>query len=123
MEAVYLHGCVKHGCDKVWRETDAENVCPKCGTQRFNAGGKAREFVIWYPLAKRFESLFKCEQYCQAVRHECRRPQAADPDYITDVYDSPWWNELMGRVTGRKITRMGLLLCLDGFPACFPRWH
>lgn len=116
MEAVYLHGCVGLGCDKVWRETDPGNVCPKCRTQRFDGNGKAREFVVWFPLAQRFESLLKCEQYCEAIRHECRRPQG-DPDYITDVYDCAWWKKLMGRVTRCKITRMGLLLCLDGFPA------
>ena len=83
MEAVYLHGCVGQGCDTVWRDTDAANVCDKCGTQRFDVSGKAREFVIWHPLASRFESLLKCEQYCESVKHECRRPQATDTDYIT----------------------------------------
>ena len=34
-----------------------------------------------------------------------------------DVYDCPWWNELMGPVTPGKITRAGLLMCVDAVPA------
>ena len=60
--------------------------------------------------------LLKLAQFCEAVRHENRRPQG-DPDYMTDVYDCEWWLELMEPVEGLKITRLGLLLCLDGFPA------
>ena len=50
------------------------------------------------------------------MRWENRRP-LGDPDCVTDVYDSSWWKELMGSVVQSKITRMGLLLCIDGFPA------
>ena len=100
----------------MWRETEAGNTCPKCGTNRFDASGKPKESVIWFPLQERLIELLKLQQFCNAVRHENRRPQG-DPDCVTDVYDSAWWQELMGRVTGYKITRLGLLLCLDGFPA------
>lgn len=99
----------------MWRETEPGDICPKCGESRFD-GGKPKEFVVWFPLRERFAKLLQVRQFCEAVRHENRRPQG-DPDCIADVYDSTWWTQLMGRVTGLKITRMGLLLCIDGFPA------
>ena len=42
--------------------------------------------------------------------------------FPSDVYDSKAWKELMGPLTrgpdGKiKLTRIGLLLCMDGFPA------
>ena len=36
--------------------------------------------------------------------------------YFADVYDSPWWQELMGPVV-RQLERMGFLVCLDAVPA------
>ena len=116
MQSVELHGCTGPDCDQVWRECEEGQFCPKCNTARYDEHGKAKEFVIWFPLTARFESLLKCPQYQHEVRHECRRPNT-NTDYITDVYDCEWWKELMGHVVGFKITRMGLLLCLDGFPA------
>ena len=100
----------------MWRETDQGDRCPKCGRSRFDDKGKPKEYVVWFPLQTRLTALLRLHQFQHVVRHENRRPRA-DPDCITDVYDSAWWKELMGRVTGYKITRLGLLLCLDGFPA------
>jgi len=41
--------------------------------------------------------------------------------YFVDVYDCPVWKELMGPLVRRRgkavLTRMGLLVCFDGFPA------
>ena len=73
------------------------------------------EFLIWFPLYPRLETLLKLPQFQGEVRHENRRQQ--NPDYVTDVYDCTWYKELMGDVRGNAITRMALLLCLDGFPA------
>ena len=103
----------------MWRDTEPGNICPKCGTSRFDDKGKPREFVVWFPLEDRLTRLLQLQQFCEAMRHENRRAQGdpSDPDIITDVYDSPWWQELMGPVIGLKITRTGLLLCIDGFPA------
>ena len=100
----------------MWRENETGDTCPKCGQRRFDAGGKPNEYVVWFPLQSRLAALLELPQFQECMRHENRRKQG-DPDYVTDVYDSAWWKELMGHVTGIKITRMGLLLCLDGFPA------
>lgn len=100
----------------MWRDTEPGNTCPKCGTARFDRNGKPKEFVVWFPLAERLASLLKLQQFCTAVRHENRR-RNDQQEYITDVYDCEWWKELMGPVDGMKITRMGFLLCIDGFPA------
>jgi hypothetical protein len=37
--------------------------------------------------------------------------------HFADVYDCPWWKELLGAVSPGRITRIGLLLCLDAVPA------
>ena len=67
---------------------------------------------MWFPLAARFEALLKCRQFVEAIRHEGRRPQS-DPDIVSDVYDCQVWQKLMGD----SCADIGLLLCMDGFPA------
>ena len=91
------------------------DTCPKCGTRRFDNRGNPVEFLIWFPLYPRLEALLKVSQFQREVRYENRRQHHAD--YVTDVYDCRWYKELMGDVRGNLITRMALLLCLDGFPA------
>ena len=77
---VYLHGCVE--CkEKVWGPDDPSNVCD-CGGHRFDAAGKPKEFIVHFPLKDQFEQLLSCEQYQQAVRHECTRPPQ-NPEYIS----------------------------------------
>ena len=79
-KAVYLHGCV--GCTKIWGQGDDNDVCELCGSNRFDEHGKAREFVVHFPLIDRFKSLLRCPQYCDSVRWECKRPQG-NGDYIS----------------------------------------
>ena len=100
----------------MWRESEAGDSCPQCGQLRFDARGKPVEYVVWFPLMARLAALLTLSQFQHYMRHENRRP-IGDPDIVTDVYDSTWWKEFMGEVRGNQITRMGLLLCLDGFPA------
>jgi len=125
-KAVYLHGCP---CNKkVWGPADDTVVCEFCGGDRYDAAGKPKEFLVHFPLQERLRSLLKCRQYVDAVRWEGVRhhdAQRQNPNYITDVYDTPWWQESMGPVkiqcrNGRRkilLTRMGFLLCIDGVPA------
>ena len=37
--------------------------------------------------------------------------------FSADVYDCPWWKELLGPVLHGKLTRMGVLVCVDAVPA------
>ena len=86
------------------------------------------------------QQLLKTEQYYKSVRWECDRTKDND-DYVTgkfslcndytffyffvlcptDVYDCQAWKDLFGPVKYRDgkvlLTRMGLLVCMDGFPA------
>ena len=48
-------------------------MCEICGSERFDAKGKAREFVVHFPLKKKLERLLQCEQYLQAVKWEGKR--------------------------------------------------
>ena len=138
---IYLHGCVQ--CNKhVWAPNDPSDVCQLCGGKRYNNDGKPQEFIVHFPLINQFKSLLTCEQYQEAVRWECRRSRQ-NPAYMcgnffylyelficylivityiccllsTDVYDSSWWQEFMGPVNPDKLTRMGLLMCVDAVPA------
>ena len=113
---MYLYGCASQGCDQVWRDTDIGAVCPKCTTNRYDEDGNARESVVWFPLRPRLEALLKCPQFVKAVLHEGCRPHHSR-NIVSDVYDCHAYQELLGPVSPGKITRMGLLLCMDGFPA------
>ena len=116
VEAVILHGCAGPGCSQVWTSSTVEEVCPQCGRDRFNEKGEAHEEIIWFPLASRLQALFKCQQFVEAVRHELRRPRV-EADIVSDVFDCKVWHQLMGPTTPACITRIGMLLCMDGFPA------
>lgn len=123
-KAVYLHGCP---CNKkVWGPEDDAVVCEFCGGDRYDTDGRPKEFVVHFPLKDRLQSLLQCPQYVESVRWECKQHRARqNPNYMTDVYDTPWWQESMGPVkvvyrNGRVkilLTRMGFLLCIDGVPA------
>lgn len=77
---VYLHGCVE--CNKkVWGPNDLSTVCELCGAQRFDAGGKPKEFIVHFPLFDQFKSLLTCKQYQRAVRWESLRPKG-NPNYM-----------------------------------------
>lgn len=138
---MYLHGCEEKDCTKVWGPGDVDDVCDICGSRRYDDNGQAKEYVVHFPLRERFESWLQCPQYYAQVRWECDRTNI-NPDYMTgitiafinllslliivnvifaDVYDCPVWQELMGPLVrrGRRtvLTRMGFLVCFDGFPA------
>ena len=49
--------------------------------------------------------------------HEYKRPR--NVNYMSDVYDSPRWAEVMGPCTAR-LQRIGLHYCVDGIPAFKP---
>ena len=49
----------------------------------------------------------------QLLQHEYERDH--NDEYMSDVYDTPRWQEVMGPAT-REITRIGLQYCIDGVP-------
>ena len=122
-KAVYLHGCP---CNKkVWGPDDDSDECEFCGGSRYDDENKPREFVVHFPLKERLRSLLKLPQYVKAVRWELERNARHNRNYVTDVYDTKWWQDNMGSVkvvifNGRRrklLSRMGFLLCIDGVPA------
>ena len=75
-----LHGCV--GCNnKVWGPDDDSDVCELCNGHRYDDKGKAKEFVVHFPLKERLEKLLKCHQYYMFVRWEGER--RTNDDYVT----------------------------------------
>ena len=71
--------------------------------------------VFWYfPLEHQINQLLKNKKYTYALKYEGRRSQNAR--YMSDVYDSPRWQEVAGTMTGDRVTRIVVQLCVDAFP-------
>lgn len=83
-KTVYLHGCVGACGKKVWEPDDRSDRCEFCGSDRYDATGKPREYVVHFPLHDRLLSLLKCRQYTDALRWEHTRTQNAD--YVTGSF-------------------------------------
>ena len=81
---MFLHGCVGPCKTKVWEPQDPADLCELCGTRRYDDKENAREFVVHFPLKERFESLLKCEQYCNSVRWESQR-ERINSSYMTGL--------------------------------------
>ena len=80
---VRLHGCVSCN-NKVWEESDVQEICPNCGAHRFDDKGKPKEFIIWFPFKERFASLLRTEKFVESVKWEGKRVKA-NPDYVTGI--------------------------------------
>ena len=70
--------------------------------------------VLYFPIKPRLSALLKTKKYWNMCQHEAWRPH--NPDIMTDVYDSPAWQRLMGPATFPN-TRLGFQFCIDGIPA------
>jgi len=70
--------------------------------------------VFYFPIATKLRSLLKTQEYFELIQHEFERP--SNPDYVTDVYDTPAWQKFMGPVKYPN-KRIGLQMCVDGIPA------
>ena len=109
-----LHGCV--GCNQhVFLPSDRQTKCPKCRHPRFSCTKKPNEVCWYFPLAKQIARLLQDKNYRNHLQHEFRRP-TQNENYMTDVYDSPRWRKVAGRMTSKKITRIVLQMCVDAFP-------
>lgn len=108
-----LNGCPS--CDNhIYMPDDRCSNCPKCGHARFDSNGQPFETFLYFPLKPRFHSLLQTQRYVEMIQHECTRP--SNPNLMTDVYDSPEWQRLMGPATSPN-DRMGVQACVDGIPA------
>ena len=72
--------------------------------------------VFYFPIGPKFISLLKTKEYFEPTQHEYERPR--NPDYVTDVYDTPAWREFMvpPKYPNDKI---GFQICVDAIPAFF----
>lgn len=71
--------------------------------------------VFWYfPLEQQIAQLLKNKKYQYALKYEGRRTQ--HHGYMSDVYDTPRWQEVAGIMTGDRVTRIVVQLCVDAFP-------
>lgn len=110
-----LHGCVV--CNEhVWDEKDKSDKCPVCLSPRYDHTGEPFEKVIHFPLQGRIEALLKLQQYNQSCMWESWRAQPVG-EAVTDVYDCQAWKKAMGPCKQDRVTRIGLLFCIDSIPA------
>lgn len=114
---IRLHGCVGRHCSHVFGPDDPAVHCPRCGTARYDHRDKPKEVLYYFPIKETLRKLLQLPAFRNALQHEWRRPK--NPNYMTDVFDSPRWVELMGPAT-RVLRRLGLLYCVDGIPAFKP---
>lgn len=71
--------------------------------------------MFYFPLKSRFKALLGTAQFCKWIRHEYERP--CNPNLISDIYDTPAWQEFVGRVQDPASLRIILLFCIDAIPA------
>lgn len=72
--------------------------------------------VCWYfPIEHQIRQLLTNKKYQHHLKHEGRRAHH-NKNYMSDVYDTPRWQEVAGKMTGDRVTRIVLQLCVDAFP-------
>ena len=72
--------------------------------------------VCWYfPLTNQIKRLLKSKMYVHHLKYEFRR-RAQNGNYMADVYDSPRWAQVAGKMTSDRVTRIVMQLCVDAFP-------
>lgn len=70
--------------------------------------------MFYFPLTPRLKALLDTPQYRKLIEHENERPR--NPDLISDVFDTPAWQDFAGQAS-RPIQRIMLHFCVDGIPA------
>lgn len=107
-----LHGCTNPRCPKphVFTPDDGEHECPTCGESRYDANGKPKEKVHYFPLTEKLKELLKLPNFVQALSYNTTR--LANANDIADVFDGPRWKQLTG--TAKTLLYIGmtnLLFC------------
>lgn len=107
-----LHGCV--GCDGyVFMPKEPATSCPVCDHPRHKINGQPNEEAFYFPLRPQLQKLLRLENVRKLLGHETTRK--TNEAYMTDVYDSPRWSDVMGPATP-GVTRVSLQTCVDGVP-------
>lgn len=71
--------------------------------------------MCWYfPIREQLRPLLKLPAYRELLKYESQRVH--NDDFMSDVYDSPRWKEVMGAPTN-NLSRIALQCCVDGIPA------
>ena len=72
--------------------------------------------VCWYfPLTNQIKRLLQSKLYSHYLKYEFHRREQND-NYMADVYDSPRWAQVAGKMTSDRVTRIVMQLCVDAFP-------
>lgn len=72
--------------------------------------------VCWYfPLTNQIKRLLKSKLYSHYLKYEFHRREQNE-NYMADVYDTPRWAQVAGKMTSDRVTRVVLQLCVDAFP-------
>ncbi len=69
--------------------------------------------VFYFPLREKLKALMKVRAFMLLIQHEYTRPR--NPNFMTDVFDSPAWQEFMG-APSFPCEHIGVQICSDGFP-------
>jgi hypothetical protein len=102
-----LHGCIK--CNKhVYHPRSQALHCPHCGHARKNEKGRAFETCFYFPLKYQLQRLLKLHSFRELCMYESRR--LSNNRFISDVYDAPRWQSMMGPPSGR-LERIGIHVC------------
>ena len=108
-----LNGC--KWCDEfVFLPSNPARQCPKCHRPRYDHAGKPFEVCLYFPLETQLRQLLDVPAFRELLQHEFKPP--CNRRYMTDVYDSPMWQQVVGP-PARGQLRIVLQLAVDGIPA------
>ena len=72
--------------------------------------------VCWFfPLKDQLRAMLEVPSYRELLLHEWRRRRCNNPNIMSDVYDTPRWEKVVGAATPH-LTRIAVQLCVDGIP-------
>ena len=107
-----LNGCV--GCNShVFMPKDPKTSCPLCNHPRYHEDGSPHEEAFYFPLRPQLSKLLKLPHVQKLLKYEATRQK--NDEYMSDIYDSPRWSELMGPATRRQ-PHLSFQTCVDGVP-------
>ena len=73
--------------------------------------------VCWFfPLKDQLRAMLQVPAYRELLHHEWRRGRCNNRNIMSDVYDTPRWEKVVGAATPH-LTRIAVQLCVDGIPA------